>query len=103
MPAKRPASKTDSSTRTSLGVVGHGCATDERGSAFLNAKPHRRARRKQGNPMPFNNSDTVPGDSAFLQSEAKMRVVCAVRDNNANFALVQAIIPHLSPQGMKHD
>jgi hypothetical protein len=32
-------------------------ATPERGSAFLKAKPDRRACRSRDNPMPFNDSD----------------------------------------------
>lgn len=56
-------------------------ATAERDSALPNAKPHRRACRRQDNPMPFNDSDTALRGSALLQSEAKPQVVSEAKDN----------------------
>jgi type I restriction enzyme M protein len=78
--------------------------------------PDLRADYILANP-PFNDSDTAPHDSAFLQSEAKPQVVSEAKDNfrkdddvrwqfgvppkgNANFAWVQHFIHHLAPQGM---
>jgi hypothetical protein len=65
-------------------LADHVPATAESDSAYLNAKPHRRACQRQDNPMPFNDSDTALRDSAFLQSEAKMQVVSEAKDNFRN-------------------
>lgn len=61
--------------------VNYVLATAERDSAFLIAKPNRRACLRQDNPMPFNDSDTALRGNAFLQSEAKPQVVSEAKDN----------------------
>ena len=55
-------------------------ATAKRDSAFLIAKPNRRACRRQDNPTPFNDSDTALHGSAFLQCQAKIQVVSEATD-----------------------
>ena len=56
-------------------------ATAKRDSAFLNAKPNRRACRRQDNPTPFNDSDTALRACALTESEATLQVVSEAKDN----------------------